>query len=111
MKDCGYPRLCGGTFFTLLLQAKKQRSKVRSRRNSGSDGLSDPDVLIGLIRTAKPQYASPASSTFSQNSSAYKACSITTGTYLPFKDPAFTTPFDNQVKTDYANRSEERRVG
>lgn len=96
-----YPRLCGGTFFTLLLQTLKQRRKARDRYGGGSDGLSDHDVLIGLIRVAQPQYLEPAASTFAQNTSAYKSCSISAGTYLPFNEAAFTDSFDVQVKTNY----------
>ena len=48
-----YPRLCGGTYFTLLLQALKQRTNARGRVASERDGLSNPEVLSGLIRVAK----------------------------------------------------------
>jgi hypothetical protein len=44
------PRLCGGTFFVLVLQALKQRVKARQHYNGERDGLSDPEVLIGLIK-------------------------------------------------------------
>ena len=49
-----YPRLCGGTFFTLLLQAIKQRTKARQRIAGERDGLSETDLLIGLILFAYP---------------------------------------------------------
>ena len=39
------PYLCGGIFFGLLLQARKNRSKARDKQKGGSDGLSDADVL------------------------------------------------------------------
>lgn len=42
------PRLCGGTFFVLVLQALKQRVKARQHYKGERDGLSDPEVLIGL---------------------------------------------------------------
>ena len=45
-----YPRLCGGTFFTLVLQALRQRMNAREHYDGDSDGLSDPEVLVGLIR-------------------------------------------------------------
>ena len=101
MESGAYPRLCGGTFFTLLPKALKQRRKARDRYNGGSDGLSHPDILIGLIRVVQPTYLAPAASTFAQNTSAYKSCAISSGTYLPFNDPSFTTPFDTLVQTNY----------
>jgi len=97
--DC--PRLCGGTFFLLLLQAIKQRSKARDRLEGGSDGLKDTDVLIGLIRVAQPDYIAPAPPTFKQNTSSYKACEISNGTYLPFADGAFISAFDSSIKINY----------
>ena len=51
-----YPRLCGGTFFTLLLQALKQRKKARQHIAGEHDNLSEVDVLLGLIRVAYPEY-------------------------------------------------------
>ena len=54
-----YPRLCGGTFFTLVLQALRQRMKAREHYSGDSDGLSDPEVLVGLIKVINPDYADP----------------------------------------------------
>lgn len=103
MANNDFPRLCGGTFFTLLLQTIKQRSKARDRYNGGSDGLSDTEILIGLIRVAQPGYIDPAASTFSQNTSAYKACNLSNGVYLPFNDSSFIGTFDEKVKSEYPN--------
>lgn len=97
-----YPRLCGGTFFTLLLQARKQRTKAREHRKGERDGLSDIDMLVGLIKVLNPDYIEPTPSvigTFKTNTSAFKSCRISSGTYLPF---ANTAAFDNRVKTRYA---------
>ena len=54
-----YPRLCGGTFFTLILQALRQRMNAREHYSGDSDGLSDPEVLVGLLRVINPAYADP----------------------------------------------------
>jgi hypothetical protein len=101
MVKTGYPRLCGGTFLVLLLQARKQRSKARNRLSGGSDGLADKEVLKNLIRVAQPEYIEPAPSSFPQNTSDYKSCMISSGTYLPFNDRTFISAFDTQVKTSY----------
>ena len=101
MNNYDYPRLCGGTFFVLLLQARKQRSRVRNRFSSGNDGLSDSDMLIELIRVAQPQYQTQSTSTFRQNTSAYKSCQVSNGTYLPFQDAAIVDGFDRQVRSNY----------
>ena len=50
-------RLCGGTFLSLLINARKQRMGVREHYKGESDGLSDPSVLLALIRVAYPDYS------------------------------------------------------
>lgn len=101
MAEHEYPRLCGGTFFVLLREAVKQRQKARNRMGGGSDGLKDTDLLLGLIRVVQPDFFEPPASTFAQNTSAYKACKLSSGTYLPFADSAFTASFDDRVKNEY----------
>ena len=49
-----YPRLSGGTFFTLMLQALRQRMKTREHYKDECDGLRDPEVLIGLLTVINP---------------------------------------------------------
>lgn len=74
-------RLCGGTFLTLLLQARKPRMGVRKQYMSESDGLSDPAALIALIKVMVPDYITPTSSmmgTFKGNTSDFKSGSYNT---------------------------------
>ena len=97
------PRLCGGIFFTLLLQAKKQRIKVRSTYSGDSDGLSDTEMLKALIRIMDPNYSDPPISTFKNNTSKYKACGVAKGTYLPFDDDSTIKAFDCKVEKHYTD--------
>ncbi len=97
-----YPRLCGGTFFTLLLQARKQRTKAREHRKGERDGLADTDVLVGLLKVFNPDYLEPTASTmstFKTNTSDFKSCKISNSMYLPFED---TAAFDSRVINKYA---------
>ena len=96
-----YPRLCGGTYFTLLLQALKQRTNARGRVASERDGLSNPEVLSGLIRVVNPEFQSPIKDTFKTNTSNYMKCKISSGTYFPFDEPATIDSFDQRIKNDY----------
>jgi hypothetical protein len=66
-----------------------------------SDGLTDPKILVGLIRVAQPEYKEPPASSFPQNTSEYRACKLSHSTYLPFNDSAFVEGFDIQVKQNY----------
>lgn len=96
-----YPRLCGGTFFTLVLQALRQRMKAREHYSGDSDGLSDPEVLVGLIKVINPDYADPGKENLKGTANNYKACKTSTSTYLPFNDNQVVTAFDITVRTDY----------
>lgn len=96
------PRLCGGTFFTLLLQDLKERKKAREHYKGERDGLSDPEVLIGLIKVINPDYEGPADPmTLKGKANDYKSCKTSKGEYLPFGDRLVLQAFDNRVKTAY----------
>ena len=96
-----YPRLCGGTFFTLVLQALRQRMKAREHYKGDSDGLTDPEVLAGLLQVINPDYSNPGKDVLKTPANNYKACRVSTGAYLPFYDRQMIQAFDSRVKTDY----------
>lgn len=95
-----YPKLCGGAFFTLILQAIKQKSNSRQHYAGVRDGLSNPEVLKALIRVAQPDFE-PYDESFEQNASSYKNCKKAKGEYLPFDKVRFISLFDDCVKSDY----------
>ncbi len=96
-----YPRLCGGTFFTLVVQSLRQRMQAREHYKGQSDGLTDPEVLAGLIRAAYPDYAFPGKQAMKTQTNNYKACRISSGAYLPFDDRDVIRSFDARVRRDH----------
>lgn len=96
-----YPCLCGGTFLTLVLQALRQRMNAREHYKGDSDGLSDPEVLVGLIKVINPAYTNPGKEKLRAIVNNYKRCETSTSTYFPFDDDQVVTAFDMTVKTDY----------
>lgn len=95
-------RLCGGTFFTLLIQARRQRIKLREHRKGERDRLSDVEMLIGLIKVLKPDYIEPTNlikGTFKTKTYEFKACKISDTPYMSLSD---TAAFDNRVKKNYS---------
>ena len=97
-------RLCGGTYFTLLLRARKQRMGVREHYKGISDGMADPILLMALAEIAMPDYRTPEASmlaTVKSATSRYKSCQANGGTYFPFSDGAVIASFDERIKTDY----------
>ena len=101
MAITAYPMLCGGTFFSLVLEARKQRTSKRSQRASELDGLSQPETLAGLGRVVNPDYVEPKNKdSFSTNVSDYKSCE-NSGTNLAFLFNQEVISFDTRVKTRY----------
>ena len=97
-------RLCGGTFFTLLLEDRKPRAGVREHYAGEKDGLSEPEVLIGLSKVLVPDFREPLESmmtTIKGNTSEYKSCKNKGGTYFPFSNRVALTEFDKCVKDNY----------
>jgi hypothetical protein len=97
-------RLCGGTFFTLLLQARKPRTGIRQRYMSAKDGLSEPEMLIALAKIVLPDFSAPLDSmeaTIKGNAFDYKSCKNAGGTYFPFGDSAAIQAFEARIRNDY----------
>ena len=101
MSTNDYPRLCGGTFFTLVLQALRQRMSAREHYSGDSDGLSDAEVLVGLIKVINPDYADPGKEKLKTIANNYKRCTASTSAYFPFDDDQIVFVFDRSVRTDY----------
>ena len=95
--------LCGGTFFTLLLQARKQRTAARKNAVGEKDGLNDSEVLEGLIRVAFPDYISPAGRSIRTHTSSYKACRLSANEYLPFDKEELIHTFDREIKKTFSS--------
>ena len=74
------PYLCGGIFFGLLLQARKNRTKARDKQKGGSDGLSDADVMKGLVYVVTGESVKVSGKTFAKATSMYKSLK----TKIPF---------------------------
>ena len=105
-----YPRLCGGTFFTLVLQALRQRMRARGHYKGESDGLTDPEVLMGLIKVINPDYQEMDRNALKTKANDYKACKTSTGTYLPFGETPEIRAFDERVRSNYGSALNEMTV-
>ena len=79
MTNIEYPRLCGGTFMTLVIQALRQRKKAREHYKGESDKLNDPDVLVGLITVINPDYKDPGKAVLKTKANDYKSCKLSKG--------------------------------
>lgn len=94
--------LSGGVFFSLILSiALKDRNKARDRAHGGSDGMGNPNVLVGLATVIYTDYKAPSGGLPKNATSAYKSCRGDGGVYLPFEDGDKIATFDVRVKTNY----------
>lgn len=93
--------LCGGIFFLLLLQARKQRTAARKNLEGEQDGLNQGNVFVGLIRTAFPDYIPPKGDSIDTYASDYKSCRLSESESLPFCNPELVDIFDKTVKSSY----------
>lgn len=96
-----YPRLCCGTFFTLVLQARPQRTKARQHYKGDSDGLTDPEVLVGLIKVANPDYIDLGKEKLKGFAAGYKQGNCSNSINLSVNDRQVISAFDYTIKTDY----------
>lgn len=100
------PRLCLGTYFTLLLESRKQRARVRERFNGKADGLSDPEVLIGLARVTMSCFIVPDRSMLESvrvSTANVKNCSSKGGMYYPFGDTDSINAFNDEITNNYVS--------
>ena len=74
---------------------------AREHYNGDSDGLSDPEVLVGLIKVITPVYTNPGKEKLRTIVNNYKRCETSNSTYFPFGDDQVVTAFDIAVKADY----------
>lgn len=106
MTNTDIPRLCGGTVFTLILEARQQRYGVREHFAGDSDGLSEMDTLIGLAQVMVPDLKRPAKTredVVQGNTTEFKICKTAGGKgYYPFSNRQAKKAFDDRVKGNYA---------
>lgn len=100
-----FPRLCGGTVYILLLAARGQRTAKRDNANGKTDGLSQPELLVELVRIIKPSFNPPAKpSTLKKNVGGYRKCEDNGGTYFAAVfESSDIDVFDLRIKSEYHN--------
>ncbi|NLB80042.1 MAG: hypothetical protein GX800_00160 [Clostridiaceae bacterium] len=97
-------RLCGGTFFTLFLRARKALRGANAYYTGNPEPYSEPIALFALSKVITPDWENIfvyADSTVSGNTSEYKTCKNEGGSIYPFGDEAALTAFNARVKENY----------
>jgi hypothetical protein len=96
-----YPILCGGTFFTLLLEARKARVGKKAQIYACQDELSEMRLLVELVKIIYPEYEETSNRKVQSTiTSDYKTCH-NNGSNLPFGRKAVIDAFDDRIHSDY----------
>ena len=103
MKNTAGYYLSGGIFFVLLTEARGAMPTRRERKNGKKSKITYKNMLEGLIQFFKPSFTQPIGRTFEGNTSEYRSCKVSDGTYLPFDEKTEIRAFDERVKTRYQN--------
>ena len=106
-------RLCGGTFFTLFLRARKPLLGANKYYDGKLEPYSEPIALFELSKVVVPDWQNIfvyAKSTCGGNTSEYKNCKNEGGILFPFSDATALTSFDRRVKEQYSSALHEMCV-
>ena len=99
MNSVTVPYLCGGILLELLLQARPPRTNAREKTLYGTDGLSEPDLMNGLINVVTGSESSVAGDSLKKAASQYKSCKTNGNTYITFAETPTIVSFDSLVKS------------
>ena len=100
-----YPRLSGGAFFSLLLEARKKSQKSINRKTKVDIDDTHRElnlfarlIMISVSRTEDLKDWIKEDS-FKETVSKYKNCKIPKSMYLPFTEDKENKAFDNRIKS------------
>lgn len=106
VKENEKPRLCGGTFFALLLEAKVEEMSQREHRKGHRDKRVIPNLmskLLWVMTGNEVNLTDKALETFESNVNKYRLCKIDGGAHVPLKrTDAEVKAFDRLIRDDYA---------
>lgn len=92
---------CGGLFFCLILEAAKQQRSKGDAMQNGSDGITEPNIMNGLINVVSPGHVILNPESFEKNTSEYKTCKYKGGKHIPFNNTVTLQLFDAKVRESY----------
>ena len=101
MTNNDVPRLCGGTFFTQILQSRKPTVSQRQRTQGESDVFHNEDVLFALLLLVQPDAIKPTGNSFETYTTNYKKCMGSIGEDLRFANETVMSGFTNRLACEY----------
>lgn len=100
------PKLCGGTFFTLLLEAVRPHSRSKITIKGQDVTFANFRILEALLKIFDPSAFFPNEAS---QASKYKNCKTRGNTYVRVEDDKITSTFDHKIKTQYFSMLREMK--
>lgn len=97
-------RLCGGTFFVLLSNARKPMPSKEELIIGKNSGLSEQELLLSLTRLVYPELRSPMETekrTVQNGVSSFKSCKNWGGNFFRLSDQSVIAAFKARFFDDY----------
>ena len=97
-------KLCGGTFFIILLEARQHGVGKREQYKGNDDRVSEVNVLQSIskiINMNLPLITDHNKKTLRVNATSYKMCQSLGGVHFPYKDKQLLRVFDENVRLNY----------
>ena len=97
-------KLCGGTFFILISNARKQMPSKGEMYTGKKSGITEPETLMSLARIVTPDIEEPTSlenKSMRDGTSDFKACRGWGWRQFLLGDMAAKKSFDERMKNDY----------
>lgn len=97
-------RLCGGTFFTLLSNARLPMLGKAENYSGECSGRSESDLLWALTKVVRPDITDKptiAKKSITDGTHKFKACIDWGHTYFQLGDSAVKKSFDERIRTKY----------
>lgn len=110
MTSEGYYRLCGGTFFVLLSDARKPLLSKDENYNGKKSGITEVELLIELMRIVIPDFVSPSQAelkSFTNAMGKFKSCQTWGGGYLRLNDASVIASFKSRIKNEFQDCLDE----
>lgn len=98
------PYLCGGIFFSFLIELHNDTAKKYNDFQRSKTTIRQPEIMEGLIKAIHPNYSydnHTGASTFRTKVSEYRTCRFNGGKVIPFERDYIKTEFDKSVKKQY----------
>ena len=97
-------KLCGGTFFILISNARKQMPSKGEMYTGKKSGITEPETLMSLARIVTPDIEEPTSlenKSMRDGTSDFKACRGWGWRQFLLGDMAAKKSFDERMNNDY----------